>query len=345
MGVISEILFCEPTATGQMGAAMLHLLVWAFITNYQHGVMACVNAWVKRQPWYSTVQENFKDDEVQKVYDFPDPGFNYITFIATIIHHGCAGLLMSLGMFFNQPWLWRHGMMCEVAGMDVLDAIKIAHVKYFPPGTHPTSLFMKSNLFAPLMFFHHSVGICVGIPVNLYFSEIHAFQMFGLMTLGFPAVCLTPSLVVKTLDAKQYANAIFANRVYLLLTFGLGSRAIYHFPAAWYCFLHVAYSPIGSWSVLLPFTWALLAMSAFNLMILGIQLQGVYDDGRHLLGWSAAPAKSSPSSMFDFVAHVSAKRRLTHVYVACKTVTWARRASLTVKKRNSVVAVPCQEAE
>lgn len=334
MGVVSEILFCEPTAIGQTGAVLLQLLVWGFIFDYDRGVMAYVNSWVKRQSWYPAVQENYKDDDAQKIYGFPDPGFNQVTFTATVIHHGTGGLLMSLGMLLNQPWLWRHGMLVEVGGMDVLDAVKIAHVKLLPPGTFPTSLFMKAKLFVPMMFFHHSVGLCVGIPVNLYFSEVRAFQMFGLMTLGAPAICLAPSLIIKALDGKTYPRLIFTNKIYLFLTFGLGSRTIYHFPAAYHCFMHVVQSPVGSWKVLVPFTWALLAMSVFNLMILCIQLQGVYEDAKHLLGKSDQPSKTSSSNLSGLVAHLSVESNLTQVFFASKAVGWAKHAKDNVKLKH-----------
>lgn len=336
MDKLSEIVFCEPTAIGQIGASLLHLIVWAYITDYERGVMAYVHRWIKRQAWYPTVQENFKEDDAQQIYDFPDPGFNYATFFATCVHHGAGGLLMSLGMILGQPWLWRHGMLVEVGGMDLLDAVRIAHAKLCPPGTFPTRLFLKAKLFAPLMFFHHSVGLCVGIPVNMYFSDVHEFQMFGLMTLGFPAVCLTPSLFFKTLDGQQYPRLLFASKVYLLLTFGLGSRTLYHFPAAWHCFKEVLHSPVASWSVLVPFVWALLAMSLFNIMILSIQLQGAYHDAKMLLqgGISELPKRSTSVSVSDLVATISLDVGLTNLYVASRMVAWAGNAKDNVKKLN-----------
>ncbi|CAE8632860.1 unnamed protein product [Polarella glacialis] len=277
MGLLSDIIFCEPTVGGQIGAAIVQLLLWGFLTDYDYGVMAHVHKYVKRQPWYPTVQENMKDDEGQVIWNFPDPGFRYVIFFQTVMHHGGGGVLMSLGMLLGQPWLWRHGMLVEVGGLDLLDVLLFANVKLRPPGTFPTNFFLKSREYGALMAFHHSVGLCVGIPVNMYFSEIYEFQLFGLMILGFPAICFGPALITKTFDKAQYSRLWFAEHMWMLLTFFLGSRIIFYFPAAWSCFLHVWHSPHGSnWKVLLPFTWALLIMSAFNIMILGINLNGFY---------------------------------------------------------------------
>ncbi|CAE8621537.1 unnamed protein product [Polarella glacialis] len=334
MGLLSDIVFCEPTVGGQIGAAIVQLLLWSFITNYDYGVMAHVHKYVKRQPWYPTVQENMKDDDAQVIWDFPDPGFNYVTFFQTIMHHGGGGVLMSLGMLLGQPWLWRHGMLVEVGGMDLLDAFRIANVKFFPPGTFPTNVFLKSKLFGPLMAFHHSVGLCVGIPVNMYFSEIYEFQLFGLMTLGFPAICLGPGLIIKTLDKAKYARLLFAEQMWVFLTFSLGSRTIFYFPAAWSCFLHVWRSPFGSnWNVILPFTWALLAMSAFNLMILGIQLNSFY---KRLFGKDTLHAvRRSSSSLTDIVASVSVEFGLTNMFVASRLVARAHKAKDRVKEQHT----------
>ncbi|CAE8652381.1 unnamed protein product [Polarella glacialis] len=277
MGLLSDIVFCEPTVGGQIGAAIVQLLLWSFLTNYDYGVMAHVQKYVKRQPWYPIVQENMKDDDAQLIWNFPDPGFSYVQFFHTIMHHGGGGVLMSLGMLLGKPWLWRHGMLVEVAGLDLLDAALMADVKLRPPGTFPTNHCLKSKMFGPLMVFHHSVGLCVGIPVNMYFSEVYEFQLFGLMTLGFPAICFLPGLIIKTLDKEKYARLWFAEQMWVFLTFSLGSRTIFYFPAAWSCFLHVWRSPVGSnWKVILPITWALLAMSVFNIMVLGIKLDGFY---------------------------------------------------------------------
>eukprot|EP00440_Ansanella_granifera_P034643 gb/GFBE01037583.1/.p1 GENE.gb/GFBE01037583.1/~~gb/GFBE01037583.1/.p1 ORF type:complete len:373 (+),score=66.51 gb/GFBE01037583.1/:1-1119(+) len=270
-----ESVLCAPTVRGQVGACLLHASLWAFITDYQRGIMAFVERCIKRQPWYPTVQENYKDDPAQVVYKFPDPGFNFISFSCTVLHHGIGGLLMLAGMVTGQAWLWRHGMLTEVGGMDVLEAVKISHCKWLPPGTHPTSLFMTSPIFVPLMAFHHSVGMCVGIPVNLFFSEIFEFQLFGLVILGLPALSLIPTLFVKPLDGEKWPKLNMANQWWILITFTFG-RIVYYFPAAWRCFRQVQLSPLSSWALVLPFAWALLALSVFNFMIVGLQANGMY---------------------------------------------------------------------
>lgn len=276
MDLVKEAVFAEPTVCGQIGAALLQFAIWAFITNYDYGIMAHVQKWIKSRSWYPNVQDNYKDDDAQEIYNFPDPGFNYVQFCQTVIHHGGGGILMGLGMLTGQSWLWRHGMLVEVGGMDLLDFQRIMWCKVFPPGSYPTSDMVKSDVFVPLMFFHHSVGLCVGIPVNLFFSEVFKFQLFGLIILGAPALSLIPSLYVKTLPAKENKGLLLANQVYILLSFCLAQRVLFYFPAAIQCFMYMWHSPVFSWSIAIPFAWALCALSIFNLMILGILGGGLY---------------------------------------------------------------------
>ena len=35
---------------------------------------------------------------------------------------------------YDAPWLWRHGMLTEVGGLDVLDLFLMVQAKAFPPG-------------------------------------------------------------------------------------------------------------------------------------------------------------------------------------------------------------------
>jgi hypothetical protein len=338
MEFLQEVAFCEPTLRGQVGAALLQCLFWGYITNYKVGVMGKVQAFVERQPWYRHVQANYKDDDGQKIYEFEDPGFNYVSFAQTVLHHGIGGLLMFIGMVTGQAWIWRHGMLVEVGGMDLLDFIRMTSCKLFPPGTWPTSHYMKSDMYPMLIAFHHSVGLCVGVPVNLFFSEVYIFQLFGLVVLGSPVLSLIPSLYVKTLDAHENKRLLLGNQIYILVTFGLLQRTLFHFPASIKCLAFAYYSPMFSWAFAIPFLWALLAMSAFNLMVLQIMVKGAYDmlnakteeeekEALVLLRRASSTA-TRHGSMGVFVT----SRNLKQVMVAAKMVARAKRAKASVAK-------------
>jgi len=268
MDLLRETVFCEPTVRGQIGAAVVQLLLWGCITNYQTGLFGKLKAFVESQPWYRHVQDNYKDDEGQKMCNFEDPGFNYLEFLKTVLHHGVGGLLMLIGMMTGQAWIWRHGMLVQVGGMDLLDLYRMASCKLFPPGTFPTNQYMKSDMYPILITFHHSVGLCVGIPVNLFFSEVYVFQLFGLVAVGAPALSLIPSIYVKTLDAKEHKMLVVGNQIYFFVTFCLIQRTLFYVPAAMKCLAFAYHSQLLSWVSAAPFLWALLAMSAFNLAVL-----------------------------------------------------------------------------
>merc|ERR1712048_1546267 len=65
-----------------------------------------------------------------------------------------------------------------------------------------------------------------------------------------------------------------SNQIWVFVTFS-SQRILYFFPAAFSCFSYVCSSPLVSWAVTLPFAFALIALSAFNLLIVGIMSIGI----------------------------------------------------------------------
>jgi len=183
---------------------------------------------------------------------------------------------MLAGMMTGQAWIWRHGMLVQVGGMGLLDFYRMASCKLFPPGTFPTNHYMKSVMYPIFMLFHHSVGLCVGVPVNLFFSEVYMFQLFGLVALGAPALSLIPSIYVQTLDAKEHRMLVIGNQIYVYVTFSIIQRTLFYVPAAMTCLAFAYHSPMFSWAFVVPFLWALLAMSAFNLLCLVLGASGLH---------------------------------------------------------------------
>lgn len=341
MGLVSEVLFSEPTFTGQLGGVILHILLWWFFTNMDWGLMGMVERWAKAQPWYPVVQKNYKDDPAQDIYKYDDPGDNWVAFLKTGFHHLWGGALMVVGMMTGQTWLWRHGMLTEVGGMDLLEFLLVLHCKLMPPGTRPTNHNLKSETYVGLIVFHHSVGICVGLPVNMYFSHIYEFQLLGLVILGGPSFCCLLSAFLKLWDSEAHPMIDLFNQVQMLLVFCLAQRVLYYFPAAWSCTVAVWRSPGCTWSMFLPFGYAMISMSLFNVIILAVMATGVKKAlggktleekmvGRKLIKKSATMGLSAR----DFNGGIGHSQQLTNIFVASKMVGLAEKAKKRVSAKH-----------
>jgi len=237
-------------------------------------------------------------------------------------------------------------MLVEVGGMDVLDFYRIAHAKIFPPGSRPTNIYMKSAMFIPLCTFHHMVGLCVGIPVNIYFSEIFKFQLFGLVILGAPAISLLPTLFIKTKDATEHPRLLLAGQLWMFFTFAMAQRTIYYYPAAIDCFLHMWHSEAFCWQIAVPFAWALICMSAFNLLVTGIIGSGTYkmltakEEDRTL----RRNISNQGISVTDAAATML-RRNMVGFVVTSKMIAKAQKAKEVVRKRNSLPATESKEGK
>jgi len=310
---------------------------WWFFTNMDWGLMGMVERWVKTQPWYFVVRKNYKDDPAQEIYHYHDPGDNFIALLKTCFHHAWGGSLMVAGMMTGHTWLWRHGMLTEVGGMDLLEFLLVLHCKFLPPGTRPTNVNLKSETYGRLIFFHHSVGICVGVPVNMYFAHIPDFQLFGLVLLGGPSLCCLLSAFLKLWDSEAHPMIDLFNQVQMLLVFCFAQRVLYYFPAAWSCTLAVWRSPGCTWSMFLPFGYAVIAMSLFNIIVMAVMVAGVTQAlfgktleekmvGRKLIKKSATMGLSAR----DFNCGIGRSQQLTNIFVASKMVGLAEKAKKRV---------------
>lgn len=342
MSIISEILFSDPTFVGQFGGALLHAVLWVVISDLDLGLMGIVERWVKSRHWYSSVQKNYKDDPAQEIYKYDDPGDNFISFLKTALHHGWGGTLMLLGMVTGQTWLWRHGMLTEVGGLDIMDFLMIFHCKLWPPGRRPYYENLKGDMYLRLAVFHHSVGLCVGIPVNMYFADIFQFQLFGLVILGGPALTCWVSVFLKTFDAEEHKSFDLFNQVQMAVIFCFLQRTVYYFPAAWSCVQEVWQNPACGWFMTVLFVYALVSMSLFNLIVLGIMSSSLYKavlsktpedraEGRRRFYRSTSMGLSAS----DFNIGLMHSKQFTHLFVASRMVALAGQAKKRVNKKNS----------
>ena len=100
---------------------------------------------------------------------------------------------MLLGMFTGQPWIWRHGLLTEIGGLDLADTLRIIHSTLFPPGVFPiclTSGKKERAIWVILCVLHHGASTLAGLPFCLYFSDRPDFQLFGPCTTGVRSLCV-----------------------------------------------------------------------------------------------------------------------------------------------------------
>jgi hypothetical protein len=198
---------------------------------------------------------------------------------------------------------------------------------------------MKSDVYLPLIAFHHSVGLAVGIPVNMYFMQHSHFRLFGLVLLGAPSLCCATSVFCRTFDLEKHHYIEIFNSAQMTVGFCLGQRCLYFFPAAYLC-VKTVFEQESSWWIRAPFLYGVTAMSAFNLIVLAIMGAGLKkvlladtpekkQEGKRLV----RRGSSMGLSVGEFAKVVPQRRGLTNVFVAAKMVGLAERAKRKVSDR------------
>merc|ERR1712187_114071 len=83
-----------------------------------------------------------------------DPAGLWVSNAFTFLHHGVGGLLMLIGILTDQQWIWRHGLMTQLWGMDIADFVRVAWSLLLPPGPFPMCNCLKQPAFVAFVFFH-----------------------------------------------------------------------------------------------------------------------------------------------------------------------------------------------
>eukprot|EP00929_Paragymnodinium_shiwhaense_P082587 TRINITY_DN4358_c0_g1_i2.p1 TRINITY_DN4358_c0_g1~~TRINITY_DN4358_c0_g1_i2.p1 ORF type:complete len:326 (-),score=57.98 TRINITY_DN4358_c0_g1_i2:423-1400(-) len=205
----------------------------------------------------------------------------FVQYVATLIHHGLAGLLMHIGLVTQATWIWRHGLLVQLAGCDVLDFLRIAWCVFFPPGPFPTREAMKTSKFAAFVGFHHSVSLLAGLPTTIYFADQPQFQFMGVLLAGYPMCLILFDLAAKCAPPEWIRfNALSE----VMMSVGFCYQRIYmFFPLA----VELLYLTIASEiPAMAKVSLALggFSMSMFNLMMLMMVTQSVTKLVRGLRG-------------------------------------------------------------
>jgi hypothetical protein len=188
--------------------------------------------WVNSKKKYlAEIEKNFEEEA--KAYGIP-PVEYWAILVRAGVHHGTGGLFMALGMYLGQPWIWRHGIMTEVGGMDILDFSQMISTKLGYP-VEPWATKYGTPAWI-LLGCHHMCGILTGFPVAMMFSDLSDYQWIGLILLGLPC----PFMFIQAFDGVQDHAAMDGSYFHLgcaILEFGLmfHQRVLMLTPLAFAC--------------------------------------------------------------------------------------------------------------
>eukprot|EP00929_Paragymnodinium_shiwhaense_P108240 TRINITY_DN74568_c0_g1_i1.p1 TRINITY_DN74568_c0_g1~~TRINITY_DN74568_c0_g1_i1.p1 ORF type:complete len:345 (+),score=39.58 TRINITY_DN74568_c0_g1_i1:197-1231(+) len=322
---LEDVKYARPNLPGTLGAGLLHSALWTgFIANWEFGLMKILRDGFKRYApgvYEGIFSKNYNDDPVVELCGLQDEkGACWLLNFLTAIHHGAGGGLMLYGYLNHMPWIWRHGMLIQCFGMDVADFGRMLAAKFFPPGPFPISEYMKNPPGLVMTCFHHSVSVCAGLPVCIYFSDRPAFQYYGAMCSGGPVCMVIPDLLSRFIP-QEYKLSHYLMECYLSSVWTY-QRIWWFFPSTWTLLKEVMSEPIPL-VVKIGFGVATLNFAMFNVLVSGMFWGNIFSHAKALL--TAAPGEERPgihrtmSSTHEMVvARFSAKKELSKVYAASR---------------------------
>jgi len=185
---------------------------------------------------------------------------------------------MLAGMYFDSPALWRHGLLTELGGLDLADAIRVLWCKWVPPGPFPMNKVVNGPNgagYIGFMSFHHSVSLLAGIPVCFYFSRDARFQWMGALMAGGPLISIPVDLFMKCKPPSQRPLHILSD--FYMNSMFFYQRLILYFPLA-YSLLVTVYDaaevPIGA---KLSLFLGGASLSVFNVLCAVLGIYGSYN--------------------------------------------------------------------
>eukprot|EP00928_Gymnodinium_smaydae_P024143 TRINITY_DN19637_c0_g1_i1.p1 TRINITY_DN19637_c0_g1~~TRINITY_DN19637_c0_g1_i1.p1 ORF type:complete len:358 (-),score=38.75 TRINITY_DN19637_c0_g1_i1:164-1207(-) len=329
---LNDVAYAETNTVGHVGASLVHAALWGgYLGNWEYGFMKTLRDVARKyfpETYSGVIAENYEDDAGLEIFGFQEePGAFFLANIFTALHHGSAGGLMLLGHYKGWPWLWRHGLLTQMAGMDICDFLRVAVCKMFPPGPFPMSRYIENTAAVSGLFFHHSVSICCGLPVNLFFSDRPDFQWFGVMMTGAPVAMVTVDLI-RRLIPRRYERTHTLSEAFCCANF-LHQRAFYFFPATYRLMKQVMNESLPWW-IKGSFMFAAFNLSVFNVVALSMQISQ-FIKKRIVAPAELLPARSNSSlvltpQVLAATIEQEADRNLTHFFVSSKLVAKAHAA-------------------
>lgn len=236
MDFFSRAFYVEPSLVGYIGAGLMHSALWMAIGSHEWGAIKHFKNWMLSRYAYvykGAITENLQDDEkfVEMYGMKEDPGALWLGNVFTLLHHGVGGLFMLVGVVMGKPWIWRHGLLTEIFGMDILDFVRVIWCKLFPPGPFPMCNSHSNPQLLGFLFFHHSVSLMAGLPGSIYLADNSQFQWLGVLLAGGPVAFLPVDIFVKCAP-KTYRKLHMASGLLLSCMFAF-QRIVLFLPMAW----------------------------------------------------------------------------------------------------------------
>jgi len=290
-----EIAYAEATILGTIGAGLCHLAFWLCLTSWEFGLPKHVDAFLSRHfssMYCDVIRKNYEArEDAREVYgDGGKPERAWLVFMCTLFHHGTAGLLMYIGMITQTPWIWRHGLLTQLFGSDLLDFARMAWNILLPPGSWPTSSIMKKPEFVGVIVMHHLTSLLAGLPGSIYFADQPEFQFMGILLAGY-AGCLT---LVDVLAKAVHPDWWVVHAVEAVITSGgfFYQRIILYFPLA-AGLLQVVYQSEIPFLAKISLAFGGLMMSLFNLALMVLHFKQLLTLASKLRGISKVAAVSA----------------------------------------------------
>lgn len=333
--VLLQILYVEPTVVGVVGAIVLHMLLWKKLSSWEHGLIFALKRRLETTSLFlEGITPNYEGDPLVEMFGFSEqPGLMFVWSVGTALHHGVGGGLMVLGWLLESPVLWKHGMLTEVGGLDVLDLFyNLPACLLSSQGPFPMSALVKTRApYLYLQVFHHTVGLSCGLAVTVYFAHLPEFQWFGALILGGPVFVMVPQLLISCLPPTYY-KLHGLEKCYSLAAFCY-QRIVRYFPIAYSLCRSVHLSDTCPQWVKYTFYYSAFAMSIFNLVCCLAFFEGAY---KVFLVKKAPPALARTQSG-NTVAHITragVRHRLGFFAMTkVRSRSWANRARHAIHKK------------
>lgn len=236
--------------------------------------------------YHETVAMNQKDEPVVEMLGLQDdPAVLWISNFHTVAHHGTAGLLMLLGIITDRPWIWRHGLLTQLWGMDIADFVRVAWCMLLPPGPFP----MRNTFRVPVMIafwmFHHTTSLLAGIPGSIYLQGSLHFQWMGCFLAGAPLAVVAWDLFARCVPYR-FSRFHMASGVYMAGMFAF-QRICVFLPLAWTLSGIVIDATMPLWAK------ACLFIGGFNMTLFNFLCTAMLLDGLAKKYWNADARKQS----------------------------------------------------
>lgn len=251
---------------------------------------------------------------------------------------------MLAGMALDQPAIWRHGLLIQLAGMDLLDGLRLLICYTIPSmAPYPMDKYKENGTALVLLVAHHTVSLTVSLPVCIYYSHLRAFQEFGAMIMGGPALFLVVDQLLM-FAPHSYTKVHIFRKGATWLGFSY-QRIVYYFPST-YGLLQIVFADSISVWVKGLFTYGATMLALFNLLVFLITSAGwlqmiaaACKKDEEAFNRSKKLAGSATHGWQGVAGHVYSVRELeTDIFVASRLHTWHRRTKERISARDSARA-------